>query len=131
MTTDNTAEQWLTCAKCNRKRLYPVPFDLSDFLCRYCFGVQPVFPNTQPPEAQPADTQRERGLVIMSALLNFVDYLNAENIISQTETDRGQLVLRFLESHSNGENYFMCAEEIAERLCQPFQNSGSEGKSND
>lgn len=64
----------------------------------------------------------QRGLVVMSALLNFVDWLdNSKGVIHLPEKERGALIVEFLESHSEGENYFKQAEEIAERLSGPFK----------
>lgn len=64
-----------------------------------------------------ADTQR--GLVIFSALINFVDWLDLESegkILGRSEKDRCQLVLRFLAAHQEGQNYVMQPEQIAARL---------------
>ena len=71
---------------------------------------------------------QQRGLVIISALINFADWLNAEGLLDATEYDRGQLVLRFLAAHSAGENYFMQADQIAEMLGKPFQGAPAEEK---
>ena len=70
------------------------------------------------------NTNQERGLVIISALLNFVDYLEKRSIITHNEQRRGELIREFLESHSPENNYFMCAEDIAKRLGVPFENAG-------
>jgi hypothetical protein len=67
------------------------------------------------------DTTRQRGLVIISALINFIDWLDAENVVQLPEKQRAELVLQFLRAHNDGENYFMQAEQIAEILGQPFQ----------
>lgn len=69
----------------------------------------------------------KRGLVILSALINFVDWLNAQGVlvtnVSEPEAERlrGQLVLEFLKAHAESENYFMQADQIAEMLGAPFQ----------
>ena len=74
------------------------------------------------------DTQQQRGLVIMSALISFVDWLHAQGVLvtnvpeAEAKQLRGKLVREFLASHSEGKNYFMRAEDIAERLGEPFQN---------
>lgn len=65
---------------------------------------------------------QHRGLVIMSVLINFVDWLDRKQLLPRlSETERGKLVLKFLDAHSKGENYFMQAEQIAEILGEPFQ----------
>jgi hypothetical protein len=70
-----------------------------------------------------------RGLVIMSALVNFIDWLYDEtDVIRSTESDGGQLVRQFLESHSDKRNYFVCADEITERLGEPFNEILDSGK---
>lgn len=67
----------------------------------------------------------QRGLVIMSALINFVDWLDAEGVVTTTERGRGELVKRFLDAHQEGENYFMQAEQIANILGVPFSEEGN------
>lgn len=69
------------------------------------------------------DSTQQRGLVIISALLNYVDWLDSQGkmIPGISKHDRGQLVLQFLASHSEGQNYFMQADDIAKRLGEPFQ----------
>lgn len=68
------------------------------------------------------DTDQQRGLVIISALINFVDWLHAEDLIAvDNEQERARLVLKFLDAHSKGENYFMQAEQIAKILGSPFR----------
>lgn len=73
-----------------------------------------------------ADTT-QRGLVIISVLLNFADWLDAQGVLvtnvskSRAAQLRGELVKDFLAAHSEGENYFMQAEQIAERLAIPFE----------
>lgn len=65
---------------------------------------------------------KKRGLVIMSALINFVDWLHSEGLLPiDDEHERAQLILKFLAAHSAGENYFMKAEQIAEILSIPFE----------
>lgn len=69
------------------------------------------------------DSISDRGLVIISALLNFTDWMNKESKLSlmhYSKKERGKLVREFLEAHSEGKNYFMCAEDIAKRLGVPF-----------
>lgn len=63
----------------------------------------------------------QRGMVILSALINFVDWLDSEEILQLPEQERGELVKRFLDAHQTGENYFMQAEQIAEALGVPFE----------
>lgn len=65
----------------------------------------------------------QRGLVIISVLINFVDYLEKRRIITHNETRRSELVREFLASHSNEKNYFMSADEIAKKLGVPFENA--------
>lgn len=65
--------------------------------------------------------QQQRGLTLISALINFADWLESQGELTATEHDRGQLVLKFLDAHSKGENYFMQAEQIMEILGKPFQ----------
>lgn len=65
--------------------------------------------------------EEQRGLVIMSALLNFADWLADEKILLANKSQRGQLVKRFLASHSEGKSYFLKAEDIAKRLGVPFK----------
>lgn len=69
----------------------------------------------------PEQSNEQRGLTLISALINFVDWLDAQGELCVSEHDRGQLVLQFLAAHSKGENYFMQAEQIMEILGQPFQ----------
>lgn len=70
---------------------------------------------------------RQRGLVIISALINFVDWLDCEDLLPEmSEYERGQLVVKFLKAHAEGENYFMQAEQIAGLLSQPFTKEGSD-----
>jgi hypothetical protein len=66
-------------------------------------------------------THEQRGLVIISVLMNFVDWLDKENVIALSPKDRAGLVKLFLETHSGEKNYFLCAEDIAERLGVPFK----------
>lgn len=81
-------------------------------------------PTEQQTEAR---QDQQRGLAIMSALINFVDWLHAQGVLVTNVPEpkaaqlRGQLVLGFLNAHSEGENYFMQAEHIAERLGEPFR----------
>lgn len=66
--------------------------------------------------------QEQRGLTLISALVNFADWLHAEGLLSvNDERERAQLVLKFFDAHSRGENYFMQADQIMEILGQPFQ----------
>ena len=64
----------------------------------------------------------QRGLAIISALLNFTDYLESRRIITHNEQRRGELVREFLEAHSKEHNYFRCADDIAQQLGVPFEN---------
>lgn len=66
------------------------------------------------------DTDAERGLVIMSALLNFVDYLNSQQLLIIPEKTRGKLVIEFLEDHSDKRHCFRQATDIAARLGVPL-----------
>lgn len=69
-------------------------------------------------------TNEQRGLMLISALINFADWLHAEGLlITSGERKRAQLVLKFFDAHSEGGNYFMQAEQIAEILGQPFKES--------
>lgn len=68
----------------------------------------------------------QRGLVIISALLNFVDWLHTPGIPIGNKRKRGELVKQFLASHSEGKNYFIQADDIAERLGVPFAEVGKE-----
>lgn len=69
------------------------------------------------------DSLRERGLVIMSALINFMDYLESQGILTDlSPKTKGKIIKEFLESHSSKRNYFLQAEDIAERLSIPFKN---------
>ena len=68
-----------------------------------------------------SDTTAQRGLVVMSALINFVDWLDAEGVLVTNVEPRTKLVLEFLDAHSEGETYFMQAEQVAEILGIPFQ----------
>lgn len=76
---------------------------------------------------EPASTAEQRGLMIISALINFADWLDAQDLLVEqvsghaNERPRAQLILDFLKAHSEGENYFMQAEQIAEILGAPFQ----------
>jgi hypothetical protein len=73
-----------------------------------------------------ADTDTQRGLVIMSALLNFIDWLGTQGVLVtnvpevEAEQLRGKLVLEFLKSHSESDGYFKQADDIAKRLGEPF-----------
>lgn len=63
----------------------------------------------------------QRGLTLISALINFVDWLHSKDLLAiEDERDRARLVLKFFDAHSEGENYFMQAEQIMEILGQPF-----------
>lgn len=68
------------------------------------------------------DSREERGLVILSCLLNFIDWMDEhdQTRIPFTKEARGQFVLKFLSSHSNGKNYYLQANDIAARLGIPF-----------
>lgn len=62
-----------------------------------------------------------RGLTLISALINFVDWLDRKQLLPRlSEQERARLVLKFFDAHSTGENYFMQAEQIMEILGQPF-----------
>lgn len=69
-----------------------------------------------------AEKAEQRGLTLISALINFADWLHAEGLLTvNDERERAQLVLKFFDAHSEGENYFMQAEQIMEILGKPFQ----------
>jgi chemotaxis signal transduction protein len=80
-----------------------------------------IHPATQP-NGECADANTQRGLVILSALINFVDWLDREDVIDiDDERERARLVIKFLNAHVEGENYCMQAAQIAEILGVPFQ----------
>lgn len=63
----------------------------------------------------------QRGLTLISALINFVDWLDREGLLkSLSDRERARLVLKFFDAHQPGENYFMQAEQIMELLGEPF-----------
>lgn len=67
-------------------------------------------------------TDEQRGLTLISALINFVDWLYSDGLLPvEDERERAQLVLKFFDAHAKGENYFMQAEQIMEILGQPFK----------
>lgn len=68
------------------------------------------------------DTDTERGLVIISALINFIDYLDEKNQtrIPFTKQKRGDIVLDFLQDHSDKRHCFKQASDIAARLGVPL-----------
>lgn len=69
----------------------------------------------------------QRGLTLISALINFVDWLNREGLLrSLPDQERARLVLKFFDAHTKGENYFLQAERIMEILGEPFATSISE-----
>lgn len=74
------------------------------------------------------DTTRQRGLVIISALINFIDWLDREGKLTVPEAERGKLVMAFLSAHQDGTNYFMQAEQIAERLGAPLEDEAGRGR---
>lgn len=61
----------------------------------------------------------QRGLVVMSALINFIDWLDREQYLDSRQ-ERGEIVKEFLDAHQDGQNYFMQAEQIADALGIPF-----------
>lgn len=65
---------------------------------------------------------QQRGLTLISALINFVDWLDSEGLLKpMPEQECAQLVLKFFDAHSRGQNYFMQAEQIMEILGAPFE----------
>jgi hypothetical protein len=73
----------------------------------------------QPMSAPNANEQR--GLMLISALINFADWLDSEGLLTElSETERAQLVLRFFDAHQKSKNYFMQAEQIVKILGKPF-----------
>lgn len=67
------------------------------------------------------DTDTERGLVLLSFGINFVDWLrDNDKYIPFDEKRRGNLVIEFMKSHSGKKNVFKQAEEIAARLGVPL-----------
>lgn len=72
-------------------------------------------------EIERLQSTRQRGLVIISVLINFIDWLNSEGVVQLSERKRGELVKQFLDAHQEGENYFLQAEQVAEILGVPFQ----------
>lgn len=65
---------------------------------------------------------QQRGLTLISALVNFADWLDSEGLLkSLPEQERARLVLKFFDVHTRGGNYFMQAEQIMEVLGTPFQ----------
>lgn len=70
-------------------------------------------------------TSEQRGLTLISALINFVDWLDREGLIDvPDETKRARLVTQFFDAHAKGENYFLQAEQIMEIIGAPFQEEG-------
>ena len=70
----------------------------------------------------PEQNSEQRGLTLISALINFADWLHAEGLlITSGERKRARLVLKFFDAHSEGESYFLQAEQIMEILGKPFQ----------
>lgn len=66
-------------------------------------------------------TSEQCGLMLISALINFADWLDSEGLLTELpEIERAQLVLKFFDAHQKGENYFMQAKQIMEILGQPF-----------
>lgn len=64
---------------------------------------------------------KQRGLTLISALINFVDWLDREGLLkSLSDRERARLVLQFFDAHQPGEHYFMQAEQIMEILGEPF-----------
>lgn len=62
-----------------------------------------------------------RGLMLISALINFVDWLDGEGLLKRLpDRERARLVLKFFDAHQPGENYFLQATQIAEILGEPF-----------
>lgn len=78
-------------------------------------------------EAAMDKPDQQRGLVILSALINYTDWLDREGLLPLSERQRGELVKRFLDAHQEGNNYFMQAEQIADALAVPFQTGESHG----
>ncbi len=72
-------------------------------------------PTTEP-------TVEQSGLMLISALINFVDWLDTQGVLVSNQPEprasrlRAKLVKDFLAAHSEGENYLMQAEQIAEIL---------------
>lgn len=64
------------------------------------------------------DTVQQRGLMLISALINFVDWLDRERLLRPrlSDKERAKLVLKFFDAHQKGENYFLQAEQIVEIL---------------
>lgn len=69
--------------------------------------------------------EQQRGLTLISALINFIDWLDREGLIDvPDEKKRAQLVTQFFDAHTKGEHYFLQAEQIMEILGVPFQEAG-------
>ncbi len=66
------------------------------------------------------------GLVIISAMLNFADYLRDKRLLIVSEKGAGKLVKEFLEGHSSEKTYLKRGEDIAKRLGVPFEEVGGE-----
>lgn len=67
------------------------------------------------------ESDQLRGLTLISALINFVDWLDRGGLLkSLPERERARLVLQFFDAHQHGENYFLQAEQIMEILGEPF-----------
>lgn len=73
--------------------------------------------------------EEQNGLVIISALINFVDWMADEHILLANRHQRGEMVKRFLTSHSTDINYIKQADDIAKRLGVPFQSEKKKGES--
>lgn len=74
---------------------------------------------------EPIDSVEQRGLVVMSALVNFVDWCD-KPICLLSKKERGKMVLDFLSQHSKEKNHFLQAESIAKRLAIPFKPNGEQ-----
>ena len=70
----------------------------------------------------PKDTDAERGLVILSALVNFIDWMDGQDVTRMpfTKQKRGEIVLEFLKDNSDGRHCFKQATDIAARLGVPL-----------
>lgn len=66
------------------------------------------------------------GLIIISALLNFADYLRDQHLLMVSEQGGGKLVMKFLDGHSHEKTYLKKGEDIAKRLGVPFEEVGCE-----
>ena len=78
----------------------------------------------EPMTTEPVDANQQRGLVIISALLNFIDWLEAQDMLTVSPLagqERAELVKLFLHLHSDKMGYFKQADEIAGRLGAPFE----------